>query len=201
MSHKRPPPERRDAAQPRVDGASLPQSRSNLSIGAPGDRFEFYWDARRLRSLAWRVLVATAIVTAIAQPWHDTVRWGTLALMLVFLLTSRAISKRSSDHEPVVVIDRTGICDRRIAPAPIPWTCISAIAPYDPISSRALDIYVALPETTLAHARPSARLGARLQKRTGVPALTISLLLLDADVTRLTEAIGTFRPALVYDRE
>lgn len=191
------------AKSPHTAGGSSRPFRSRLpeTLGAPEDRFEFYWDPRRLRRLARRLLLATAIVVAIAQPWHDSVRWGTLAVMLAFLCSSRALQKRFRDREPVVVIDRTGICDRRIAQAPIPWTCISAIAPYDPKSSRALDIYVALPETTLASAKPTARLGARLQKRTGVPALTISLLLLDADVTRLAGAIRTFRPALVYEQD
>jgi hypothetical protein len=63
--------------------------------------------------------------------------------------------------------------------------------------SRVVDVSLRWPDITLAGTRWLTRLGAIVQQAQGVPAITISMLLLDGQVADLLAAIARYRPDLV----
>jgi hypothetical protein len=80
---------------------------------------------------------------------------------------------------------------------PIAWQEIKAIWPVNADRSHTIDIELRWPKTTLRDARWSVRVGAYCQIGYGVPAVTISMLLLDGGVSDLLNAIAQYRPDLL----
>ena len=84
-------------------------------------------------------------------------------------------------------------------PRHIAWHEIASICPADPDRSHVIDLYLRWPRTTLTEAQWPARMGAYCQHRFGVPAVTISMLLLEGDVAELLDAVAQHRPDLLHN--
>jgi hypothetical protein len=61
-----------------------------------------------------------------------------------------------------------------------------------------VDIRLRWPKATLAGPRWPVRIGAHCQTGYGVPAITISLLLLEGNVAEMLEAVAQYRPDLLH---
>jgi hypothetical protein len=83
-------------------------------------------------------------------------------------------------------------------PRHIKWQEIEGICSVDTSRSRTVDIRLRWPRTTLEQTRWSVRIGAHCQTGYGVPALTISMLLLDGNVSELLDAVAEYRPDLLH---
>jgi len=95
-------------------------------------------------------------------------------------------------------VDQRGILDRRLMARRIEWQEIGAICPVDANRSHTVDIRLRWPRTTLDQTRWLVRIGALCQIGYGVPAVTLSMLLLDGDVSELLEAVAEYRPDLLH---
>jgi len=82
-------------------------------------------------------------------------------------------------------------------PRRIGWHEIETVFPVNIDRSRVVDVSLRWPGITLAGTRWLTRLGAFVQLAQGVPAITISMLLLDGQVADLLAAIAHYRPDLV----
>jgi hypothetical protein len=161
-------------------------------------RISFVWSRAKIR-IAGLVLFAAATPAAagitLSVPF---VKWLCLAWLLGVALLMRDLSRRAADDTVVLSLDQRGILDRRLMPSHIKWQEIEAICPVDTSRSHTVDIRLRWPRTTLEHTRWSVRIGTHCQTGYGVPAVTISMLLLDGNVSELLDAVAEFRPDLPH---
>jgi hypothetical protein len=158
----------------------------------------FSWSIEKLRFAAL-VLVATALPAAILAltPSVAAVRVLGLAWLFAIARLARGISRRASFGTAVLMIDHSGILDSRLMPRRIGWHEIEMVFPVNLDRGRVIDLSLRWPDTTLAGTRWLTRIGAVLQQAYGVPAITISMLLLDGQVADLLAAIARYRPDLL----
>jgi hypothetical protein len=83
-------------------------------------------------------------------------------------------------------------------PRPIAWHEIAAIYPVDTDRARVVDIALRWPKITLGNTRWSIRIGAYCQTAFNVPAVSISLLLLEGNVSQFLQAVAQYRPDLLH---
>jgi len=157
----------------------------------------FSWSIEKLRFAAL-VLVAAALPAAIlAVASTAAVRVLSLAWLFAIARLAHGIARRATSGAAVLMIDQSGILDLRLMPRRIGWHEIETVFPVNLDRSRVVDLSLRWPNITLAGARWLTRLGAFLQRAQGVPAITISMLLLDGQVADLLAAIARYRPDLV----
>jgi hypothetical protein len=157
----------------------------------------FSWSIEKLRFAAF-VLVAAALPAAIlAVASTAAVRVLSLAWLFAIARLAHGIARRATSGAAVLMIDQSGILDLRLMPRRIGWHEIQTVFPVHLDRSRVVDLSLRWPNTTLAGTRWLTRLGALLQRAQGVPAITISMLLLDGQVADLLSAIAHYRPDLV----
>lgn len=158
----------------------------------------FRWSAGRIRSASF-VLVGGAIpgvvVFVIAPP---VVRWICLAWLGGIAMLIHGLARRAKSEAVVLSIDHRGILDRRLMPARISWQEIAAICATDTSRSHVVDIELRWPKRTLAAAGWRTRIGTYCQVGYGVPAITISTLLLEANVSDVLHAVARHRPDLLH---
>jgi hypothetical protein len=157
----------------------------------------FSWSIEKLRFAAL-VLVAAALPAAIlvmAAP--AAVRVLGLAWLFAIACLTHGIARRATSGTAVLMIDQSGILDLRLMPRRIGWHEIETVFPVNIDRSRVVDVSLRWPNITLAGTRWLTRLGAFVQLAQGVPAITISMLLLDGQVADLLTAIARYRPDLV----
>jgi hypothetical protein len=126
------------------------------------------------------------------------VKWLCLAWLAGAALVMQGLSGRAYDDSVVLRVDQRGILDRRLMWRHIKWQEIEAICPVDTDRGHAVDIKLRWPKTTLGHTRWPVRIGAYCQIGYGVPAVTISMLLLDGSVSDLLNAVAQYRPDLLH---
>jgi hypothetical protein len=160
-------------------------------------RGTFAWSLAKIR-IASLVLVGAAIpaVAGFAVPVPG-VQWICVASLAAVAFLMSGLSRRALADAVVLTVDQYGILDRRLMPRRIAWQEIKAIYPVDTERSHTVDIELRWPKTTLRKTRWPVRVGAYCQIAYGVPALTISMLLLDGSVSDLLDAIAQFRPDLL----
>jgi hypothetical protein len=124
-------------------------------------------------------------------------RWLCLA-WLATALVLHLLSKRSLADSIVLSTDEREIHDRRFMPARIEWQEIEAICPIDTSRSHVVDIRLRYPKFTLANTRWPVRMGAYCQIGYGVPAITISLLLLDGSLSEVLHGAAQYRADLLH---
>jgi hypothetical protein len=160
-------------------------------------RISFVWSHSKIR-IACLVLAASATPAAVAfAAPAPFVEWLCLAWLCGIAVLMQGLSRRANDSAVVLSVDRRGILDHRLISRPIAWQEIEAIWPVNPDRNRTIDIELRWPKTTLRDARWSVRVGAYCQIGYGVPAVTISMLLLDGGVSDLLNAIAQYRPDLL----
>jgi hypothetical protein len=120
-----------------------------------------------------------------------------LAWLLAIARLAHAIARRAASGATVLMIDQSGILDLRLMPRRIGWHEVEAVFPVNVDRSRVVDLSLRWPDITLAGTRWLTRIGAIIQQAYGVPAITISMLLLDGQVADLLAAIARYRPDLV----
>jgi len=155
----------------------------------------FTWSRAKMRVAAWTLVGAAA--PAAAGIHVPVLRWVCLAWLAGVAWLMHGLSRRAADESVVLLVDRRGILDRRLLPTPIRWQEIEAICPVDPGRARVVDINLRWPRATLAGARWQVRIGARCQTGYGVPAVTISMLLLEGSVRDLLAAVARHRADLL----
>jgi hypothetical protein len=107
------------------------------------------------------------------------------------------LGRRAFADTVVLSIDERGIFDRRLMSRHFEWREIEAIYPVNIDRSHVVDIRLRWPKATLAGTRWPVRIGAHCQTGYGVPAVTISLLLLEGNVSEMLEAVAQYRPDLL----
>ncbi len=158
----------------------------------------FMWSHAKLR-IACLVLLAAATPAvagfALSAP---VVRWLSVAWLAVIAFFMHCLSRRACDPLVVVLVDQRGIFDRRIMPRPIAWQEIAAICPVDTDRSCVIDIDLRWPKITLGKTRWSVRIGAYCQTAYNVPAVSISMLLLESNASQFLQAVAQYRPDLLH---
>jgi hypothetical protein len=158
----------------------------------------FGWSRSKIR-VAGFVLLAVAVPAAagFALP-VPSVQWLCLGWLACVAFLAHGLSRRACQDSVVLRVDQHGILDRRLMPRHIKWQEIEAICPVDTERNHTVDIRLHWPKSTLGETRLSVRIGAFCQLGYGIPAVTISLLLLDGSVSEMVEAIAQHRPDLLH---
>ena len=125
-------------------------------------------------------------------------RWLFLTWLSCVAMLLTPLARRANAKAIVLTVDERGIFDRRLMSKPIVWQEIEAICPVDPKRSHVVDLRLRWPAATLAETRWAVRIGAACQNAYDVPAVTISMLLLEGHVSDLLDAIGRHRPDLLH---
>jgi len=158
----------------------------------------FSWIIAKLRFaallLVWASLPAAILATV---PSVAAVRVLGLAWLFAIARLAHGIARRATSGTGVLMIDQSGILDLRLMPRRIGWHEIEMVFPVNLDRGKVIDLSLRWPDTTLAGTRWLTRIGAILQQAYGVPAITISMLLLDGQVADLLAIIARYRPDLV----
>jgi hypothetical protein len=158
----------------------------------------FSWSIAKIRFAAF-VLLGAATPAAIGFAISSTfVKWLCLIWLLGVALLMRLLSQRATTEAVVVTIDQRGILDRRLMSKRIDWQEIEAICPVNIDRSSVVDLKLRWPEITLAETWWPVRIGAACQRGYNVPAVTISMLLLEGQVSELLYAVAQYRPDLLH---
>jgi hypothetical protein len=166
-------------------------------LGAGIQPTAFSWSKPKLRRAA--LVLATAATLAVVGflASGQILKWFFLAWLLGVALLMSALSRRTDADAAVLAIDERGILDSRIMSRRLAWQEIEAICPVDLDRSYVVDLRLRSPATTLSGTRWSVRIGALCQKGYGVPAVTISMLLLDGRAADCLAAVARYRPDLL----
>lgn len=159
---------------------------------------EFAWNRSKLRLLALAsagTVFPTAMIFAISP---IALSWVCLAWLAIVARKLHALDARVQETGDVLSIDEHGILDRRIMGRRIAWQEIAAVCQTDITRSRVVDIILRCPKSTLGQSRWPVRIGACCQTAYGVPAVTLSMLLLEGTVVDVLDAIARHRPDLLH---
>jgi hypothetical protein len=158
----------------------------------------FAWSIEKLRFAALLLMGATLPAAILATaPSVAAVRVLGLAWLFAIARLAHGIARRARSGAGVLMIDQSGILDLRLMPRRIGWQEIEMVFPVNLDRGKVIDLSLRWPDTTLAGTRWLTRIGAILQQAYGVPAITISMLLLDGEVADLLATIARYRPDLV----
>lgn len=145
------------------------------------------------------VLLAVAAPAAAAFPLSARpIQWLCIGWLAGVALMMDRLSRRARVEADVLSIDERGILDRRLMSRPFAWQEIEAICPVDIDRNHVVDIRLRWPKDSLSETRWSVRIGAYCQIGYGVPAVSISMLLLDGNVGELLDAVAQHRPDLLH---
>jgi hypothetical protein len=159
----------------------------------------FSWSRSKLR-FASLLLLGAATPAAIGFALSGPVgKWFCLAWLLVVAVLMHSLSRRAVAETFVLSIDQRGILDRRLMSRHIAWQEIAAVCAVDTNRSHVVDLKLRWPDITLAETRWPVRVGAHCQRGYGVPAVTISVLLLEGNVSEVLNAVALYRPDLLHD--
>ncbi len=182
-----------------ADRGERPAQASQWQAAPQVSRDSFSWSLARLRVAAVALLGAAtpaAIGLAAAGPG---VKWLCLVWLLGIACAVHHLSWCAAMSGVIVLtIDERGILDRRLMPRCIEWREIEAVYPVRIDQGHVVDLKLRRPEVTLAGTRWLVGIGAVCQRAYGVPALTLSMMLLDGDVSELLQAIARHRPNLLH---
>jgi hypothetical protein len=157
------------------------------------------WSLAKIR-IACLVLLCAAMpaVAGFTVP-VPFVKWLCLAWLVGVALLIHCLSRRASADTVVLSVDKRGIVDRRLMSRHIEWQEIEAICPINAGRSHVVDITLRWPVITLGETRRPVRIGAYCQIGYGVPAVTISMLLLEGNVSEMLDAVAQYRPDLLHN--
>lgn len=157
----------------------------------------FRWSQAKIRIAGLVLLGAAAPAVAGLFLSVPFLTWPCLAWLLGVAVLMHGLSRRASDDSVVLSVDERGVLDRRLMPRHIAWQEIATICPVESDRNQVVDMGLRWPRTTLREARWKVRLGAYCQMGYGVPAVTISMLLLEGNVSELLDAMAEYRPDLI----
>lgn len=104
------------------------------------------------------------------------------AFGLLFFAASVTYALASRDLEPVVVVDVSGVLDRRLSVAPIPWEAIGSVTPLQRGGQLLLTLNVKAPKAQPLPRNPLWFVNRMAARITGNPELAIKLTGLSADL-------------------
>lgn len=165
-------------------------------IRSPGGT-SFRWSRAKIRIAGLVLLGAATPAVAGLLVSVPFVTWLCVAWLFGVAVLMHGLSRRASDDSVVLSVDRHGILDRRLMPRHIAWPEIEIVYPVATDRNQVVDMALRWPKKTLREARWKVRLGAYCQTGYGVPAVTISMLLLEGSVSDLLAAMAEYRPDLV----
>jgi hypothetical protein len=158
----------------------------------------FMWSLAKIRVASLVLLGATTPAAAGFAVSVPAVKWLCVTWLAGVALLMHCLSRRASAEAPVLSVDQRGILDHRLMPRYIEWQEIAAICPVDANRNNVIDIELRWPKFTLGETRWPVRIGAYCQTGYGVPAVTISMLLLDGNVSEMLDAVAQYRPDLLH---
>lgn len=157
------------------------------------DRVSFCWSRGALLATAALMAGIGALgLLMLLQP-ESMVRAAGLAWFCAFALFAGLLLARLADTKPVVTISAAGIHDRRISEAPIPWHALADVQGFEVENSSFVGLNFHDPRTALAGAKTVQRLFAPLHPLFGLPAVSISMMLLDGGDDDLLAAMAKHR--------
>jgi hypothetical protein len=178
-------------------GPTLASHRFDMVSGANATA-RFSWSIEKLRHAALLLMIASLPAAILAtMPSVAAVRVLGLAWLFAIARLARGVARRARAGAGVLMVDQSGILDLRLMPRRIGWHEIEMVFPVNLDRGKVIDLSLRWPDATLAGTRWLTRIGAILQQAYGVPAITISMLLLDGQVADLLAAIARYRPDLV----
>ena len=116
------------------------------------------------------------------------------AFGLLFIGTAVTYALASRDAAPVVVIDETGVLDRRLSSAPAPWSQIASVTPIQTGGQLMLALNLDHPKTLALPPNPLWRVNRISARLLGRPELSVKLTGLDGDLQQLLTAVTRPRP-------
>jgi hypothetical protein len=150
----------------------------------------------RLASLILASLVLpTGVGFALSGPAG---RWFFLTGLVSVAALMHGLVRRSDPATVVLSIDHRGILDRRLMARRIAWQEIAAVCRVDIRRSQVVDLVLSWPDDTLRGTPWLVRIGGPCQTGFDVPAVTISMLLLNGSVGDALHAIAMHRPDLLH---
>ena len=158
----------------------------------------FAWSFSKIRMASLVLLGSATPAVAGFVVSGSFVRWLCVTCLAGVALLMRGLGRRAAADAVVLSVDHRGILDQRLMSKHITWQEIEAICPVDTDRSYVVDIDRRWPKETLGEARWPVRIGAYCQMAYGVPAITISMLLLDGNVCDLLNAVAQYRPDLLH---
>jgi len=156
------------------------------------------WSFSKIRIISLVLLGTAAPAIAGFLVSGSFVRWLCVTWLAGVALLMRGLGRRAVADTVVLSVDQRGILDQRLMAKHITWQEIEAICPVDTDRSYVVDIELRWPRVTLGEARWPVRIGAYCQMAYGVPAITVSMLLLDGNVCDLLNAVAQYRPDLLH---
>lgn len=174
------------------DLACQPQSAPEGGVAS------FGWSPAKLRYASFILLGAAAPAAIGIESSNSAVRWLCLAWLLGVAVLVHGVSRRAAAETTVLSIDQRGIWDRRLTSRHIEWREIELVCPVDCERSHVVDLELRRPEIALAGTPWRVRIGAHCQRGFGVPAVTISMFLLEGTVGELLDAVALYRPELLH---
>ena len=168
--------------------------------GSPHQAADYFfaWSLGKIRKAAFVLLAAAA--PAVIGFWtpFPFIKWLCLAWLAGTAFFMHGLSRRACAEMVVLSVDQTGILDHRLMSKHIAWEEIAAIWPVKTDRSHVIDVELRWPRVTLEKARWRVRMGAYCQIAYGVPAVTVSMVLLDGNVSDLLKAVAQYRPDLLH---
>jgi hypothetical protein len=183
---------------PPADSIEAPAKANQRAAPPDVGRTSFAWSVGKIRVAAF-VLLGAAMPAVLGFAASGLLpKCLSLAWLLGVAYLMHLLSRRASSETVVLTIDQHGILDRRLMSKRIGWHEIEAICPVDIGRSHVVDLKLRWPETTLAKTRWPVRIGAACQRGYGIPAVTISMVLLKGHVSELLDAVARHRPDLLH---
>jgi hypothetical protein len=156
---------------------------------------EFAYGTAKLRSAGIALAIAASPCLPAILLDSAPLRWAAIAWLLVVAVLSDRLARWARTIGPVLQIDARGLRDSRTGVV-LRWQEIARMLPVDVDRASVVDIALRWP-TPSRDASWSLRLGCFLQRGFGVPAVTVSALMLDGGVADVLAAIERHRPDLL----
>jgi hypothetical protein len=161
-------------------------------------RGRFGWSLAKLRIACFVLVSAAAPASGAVLLSVPLLRWLGIAWLASVAFLMHGLSRRACENVVVLLVDQHGILDRRLMLRHIRWQEIAAICAIDTERSHVVDIELRWPKSTLGKTRWPVRIGAYCQIVSNVPAVSISMLLLDGSVSDFLQAVAQYRPDLLH---
>jgi hypothetical protein len=157
----------------------------------------FFYCPRKLRQAARATLLASGPAFACIFAGNIWVRCAALCYLLAIVCLCDALQTRAQARRCALVVNAWGITYLPQS-LQIRWQDVARIHEVHTRAAKAIDIELRWPETFSAHASRAVRFGTWCQRYLHLPAVTLSLWLLDASAATVLAAVATHRPDLLH---
>lgn len=155
------------------------------------------YSERKMRTAAMVAIVAAAPAFASMLSGYTAVHLIALAYLLLLLLACAHLRWLSDARRSAVIVSDWGITIS-VHGLQLRWQDVKRIAEVRTRSAKAIDIELRWPETFSAHSSRAVRFGAWCQSALKLPAITLSLWLVEANAQTFLDAVRQHRPDLLH---